>query len=384
VGYNGGGGVPLAAAQPGTTFFGTSDGLVTSLDLGAGSFQLAIDTDLGAAVYTGDRVGFVQGSVSGGVATFNFDQIDLGTGVSVVLMGDNALSLKSQGDVTIATTLDATGGDGQPRTGASGGLGGTAPGGEGRLGGGDGGRGGLGNSANPGLQGEGPGGGGGQSACCGGGSGGGHGGEGGLPNTNTSNALPAGATYGDIRVSDLAGEGGSGGGGGAGTNTCCPQGGGGGAGGGAVEIVSQYGRITITADGEVLVDGGDGAGNRSGGGGSGGALRLRALQGIDVDGLLSADGGDGHLTSARGGGGGGGGRIYLFAPELNLGGVPQPLGFLQSDAYLSVLGGLGSTHGQGGNPGLAGTIFFEAPEPSTLGLLVLGAVGLAAWLRRRR
>jgi len=378
---------PLAPAQPGTTFNGASDGLVSSLNLGTGTFQLTINTDLGAMAYSGDRVGFAPGEVNDGIATFNLDSIDLGSGVSVVLEGDNPLSLRTSGPVTIDTTIDASGGDGSPRSGASGGVGGTAPGGEGLLGGGDGGRGGLGTGSTPGLPGEGPGGGGGQTSCCGGGSGGGFGGEGGLPNTDTAAAQPAGAIYGEPALEVL--QAGSGGGGGAGTNSCCPQGGGGGAGGGALEIIATSGWITIGPNGQILLEGGDGDGvgsnARTGGGGSGGGLKLFSLGGISVDGLLSADGGLSHLTSARGGGGGGGGRIALFAPQVLLGGIGQSEGLLSSGAFASALGGPGSSNSAGGNPGGNGTIFFNiVPEPSTLlvwSLLASLGVGLG-WRRR--
>lgn len=384
IALNGGTGTQNGGA--GTFYQGVNDGFTTTLDLGTGNFLLRIDTDTGLATYTGDRVGISQGTVSGGIARFHFDHVDLGPGVTVELVGSNPLSIRADGDINIATVLDASGGNGLARTGAVGGLGGTAPGGLGRLGGGDGGRGGLGNTANPGLQGEGLGGGGGQTSCCGGGAGGGFGGLGGLPNTDTAFAQPAGQVYGDALISIL--QGGSGGGGGAGTNTCCPDGGGGGAGGGAIELISDGGWIRLASTGEILVDGGDGGGSRAGGGGSGGAIRLMAEHGgisIDAGGLLSAEGGVSHLTSSRGGGGGGGGRILLWANALVLDGVAQDLGFQQSNQFLSVLGGPGSLDPAGGTAGLAGTILFTVPEPSTAGLLTVGAVAFAgcALVRRR-
>lgn len=376
------------AVTPALDFSGQSGTLNVNIGgnrllLNAGSFT--IDTDAATITHNGTGDVVATGSLVGNVATFRFNEINLGAGANFTFQGDHPLSLRSTGDITIATTLDASGGDGQPRTGAVGGLGGTAPGGLAVLGGGEGGRGGLGSTAEPGLPGEGPGGGGGQTACCGGGSGGGYGGLGGLPNTNTANAQPAGAIYGDELISVLLG--GSAGGGGAGTDTCCPDGGGGGAGGGAIELVSESGWITITADGEILVDGGDGAGNRAGGGGSGGAIRLLAeLGGVSIEdgGLLSAEGGISHLTSARGGGGGAGGRILLWANRLLLDGVPQGLGLLDSNAFLSVLGGPGSSHAQGGNPGGPGTILFAIPEPGTIVLLGLGGLALLGFTRRRR
>jgi len=375
-----GGGAALDTGDPGTVYIGGNDGSVNTLDLGTGSYHLIINTDSPALCYVGDTMGSATGSVENGVATFQFDQIALGPGVDVLVVGDRPLSLVSAGDITLATTLDASGGDGVPNTGTSGEAG---FGGGGILGGGDGGRAGQGSGID-GTPGEGPGGGGGQRLCCGGGSGGGYGGEGGMPRVDTAHATPAGPVYGDPLLLDLLG--GSGGGGGAGDNDCCyAQGGGGGAGGGAIELVSETGRIIITADGEILVDGGDGAGNspnyRSGGGGSGGGIRLEALLGIDLaaGSLLSAQGGISHLSGIRSGGGGGGGRIALLAQEVYYDGVRLSAGLLDSTDFMTVLGGPGAPS-PGGTAGDPGTIFVS-PEPATIGLLALGALAL---LRRRR
>lgn len=371
------GGTGTGNGQPGTVSSSLGTTEVSSLDLGSGTYAMWIDTDTATMYYMGESSGMAMGTVGSGVTTFNFDQIDLGPGVEVTLVGENGLSLVSQGDVRIATTLDASGGDGLLNTDVSGEAG---FGGAGILGGGDGGRAGQGPGL-PGQAGEGPGGGGGQAHCCGGGSGGGYGGEGGLPKVDTDDALPAGAIYGDPTLSDLLG--GSGGGGGAGTHAnLFDAGGGGGAGGGALHIVSLSGDIDIADSGALFALGGDGVGHRSGGGGSGGALFLEADSGlISVEGLLSVDGGNGS-DSNRGGGGGGGGRIYLNALELFLDGQAQAPGFLTSGDYLSALGG--TAHPVGGNPGLSGTILFEIPEPSTAMILILGAFGIMASRRRRK
>jgi len=369
-------------AEVGTTFFGTADGAVTSLDLGTGHFQLYIDTDEAALAYTGDRVGYADGTLSGGVATFQLDQIDLGQDVTVVLSGDNPLVLRSTGNITVATTIDASGGAGQANTSTSGAAG---FGGSGILGGGGGGRAGQGNGID-GTSGLGTGGGGGQRTCCGGGSGGGYGGLGGLPNTDTGQATPAGIVYGDQRLDNLIA--GSGGGGGAGDNNCCfSGGGGGGAGGGAIALESLTGSITITSDGEILANGGNGGGSsRTGGGGSGGAVRLFADQQVIIEsgGLVSAEGGIGHLTSSRGGGGGGGGRIAILTDELLLNGIAQSRGLLPDSSFLSGIGGLGSSDPAGGNPGDGGTIFYTVPETNTFVLSTVGLLGLLGWGRRRR
>jgi len=368
-----------------------SAGLCTraaAVPLNLSSGAITIDTDAltisGSATATGVDVG--------GVATFTFDSISLtgGPSLAVTLQGSRPLSLQSASGITIGTTLDFSGGNGVPHD-----LG--SAGGTGILGGSDGGSGGFAGGPAAGM-GGGPGGGGGQTSCCGGGSGGGHGGMGGVPNTNTANAAPAGAVYGSADLATLLG--GSGGGGGAGSNGCCDSdGGGGGAGGGALDLTANFGTIKITSTAQLLAIGGDGAGgnlagtgsNRNGGGGSGGGIRLNGAFGVDIEtgALVSAEGGVSHPTSSRGGGGGGGGRIAVNAPLLNLEGVVQSPGLLVSSPALSVLGGIGSTNPQGGTPGLPGTISFTqtvapVPEPSTGFLLVaVGIVAARGWRRRR-
>jgi hypothetical protein len=79
---------------------------------------------------------------------------------------------------------------------------------------------------------------------------------------------------------------------------------GGGAGGGAVELFAHGdGALTITSGGKILANGGDTSTNhaQSGGGGSGGAIRLEGGS-ISIAGTLEAKGGNG-LTATPGGGG---------------------------------------------------------------------------------
>jgi len=365
-----------------------------SLVLNSGA--ITIDTD--ALSISGSAS--ASGMLDGGVAKFNFDVIDLGPGVNVTLQGSNPLSLNALGNITIGTTLDASGGNGQSNVnnpGPTDGLGGV-----GILGGANGGKAGEGSGGPIGQPGSGLGGGGGQAQCCFGGAGGGFGGEGGTSNATNASERPApGAIYGDAALTLL--QGGSGGGGGAGSNNCCEQqGSGGGAGGGAIELRSEHGAIDITSTGEILVDGGDTGNSRSGGGGSGGAIRLDAGTMLTIDGLLSAEGGEsGGLSSfgTRSGGSGGGGRIALFSPELEIGGIDQMAGAISSSSFVSVLGGNGSNLDPDGNVlsdpntiGGAGTIQFTVqesraiPEPASIALwLLLGVGGTAfAWYRRRR
>ena len=78
----------------------------------------------------------------------------------------------------------------------------------------------------------------------------------------------------------------------------------GGAGGGAVELFAHGdGALTITSSGKILANGGDTSTShaQSGGGGSGGAIRLEGGS-ISIAGTLEAKGGNG-LTATPGGGG---------------------------------------------------------------------------------
>ena len=292
-----------------------------SLVLNAGA--ITIDTD--ALTITGSAS--ANGFLAGGVATFQLDQIHLGSGVTVTLQGSNALSLKSLGNLYIDATLNASG------TGQTGRIGGFSGG----------------NAGFPPSPGDGPGGGGvttSAGGCCWGGGGGGYGGAGG---TDTFSGLvgAGGTTYGDSEVTVLFGGSGAGGGG----NCCGETTPFGGAGGGAIDLFA-LGSVTIDSSAQLLVDGADGSSgvqNRSGGGGSGGSLRITGTQGVDIaaGALLSAMGGQSlPLNSNRTGGGGGGGRIALYANGLTNAGTQD------------VSGGIAINTADAGNEsGLAGTTF---------------------------
>jgi hypothetical protein len=249
---------------------------------------------------------------------FNFTTITIPAGVTVTFtknVTNTPVVILASGDVTIAGTVDVSGGkspdignagdgnvgdDGQPGVGGPGGY--------------DGGAGGLLGSNTRGSDGLGPGGGiggerQGDSRCRGGG--GGYGTAGTPGNCTTSGG--GGPTYGSSLLLPFIG--GSGGGGGAAGTIV--RGGGGGGGGGAILIASS-GTVTLGSSGSLLANGGS-AGTSSGvdtervgGGGSGGAIRILATT-IDGDGIISAIGG-------TGGGGilgfGGDGRIRLEAETL--------------------------------------------------------------------
>ena len=334
----------------------------------------AITIDTTTATITGSAS--ASGVIEGGVAKFNFQTIDLSGSVVVTLIGDSPLSLQATNNINIGTTLDLSGSNPVGFTG-----------GAGKLGGGSGGdtTGGAPNTSTPGT---GLGGGPAPGPSSGGGGGGaGFAGAGGATGLGVSGGL----SYGNDTLAPLlAGSGGGGGG------NCCSDTSGGGAGGGGLELYSEYGAITLTSTGAILASGGNTFNNRSGGGGSGGGIRLDAGTGIylDAGALIDANGGATSGTS-RSGGGGSGGIIALLAPELDVDGSLQIPGLLSDGVILSAAPGLsggvvGQPHSQGGFDGAAGRIFFTqaelreapVPEPSTLLLMTLGAVG-CAWRRRR-
>jgi hypothetical protein len=153
---------------------------------------------------------------------------------------------------------------------------------------------------------------------------------------HTTNGLPyqnplcgpltqSGAAYGNPFLVPL--QGGSGGGGGGGGTLRI--GGGGGAGGGAILIASS---ASVSIDGTITANGGDGAnGGFGGGGGSGGAIRIAAPL-VTGTGSLTATGGAGaggfgaemELGCGDDGGTGSDGRIRLEAFEQEFTGVTRP------------------------------------------------------------
>lgn len=145
-------------------------------------------------------------------------------------------------------------------------------------------------------------------------SGGGHGGYGG--------GLNGGGAYDSIRNPLLPGSGG-------GNYLYGPTRHAGGAGGGALNVTAK----TLTVNGRLSADGGDGAENA--GGGSGGSLLLQRISQLAGTGVLSANGGNANDAA----GAGGGGRIAVSCVSNNFTGQFSAAG------------------GHGFYPGGAGTVY---------------------------
>jgi len=269
-----------------------------SLQLNPGD---SITFDTTNLTYSGAASG--SGIVYQGMPMFFFGDVNLPSGATVNLTGNQPLMVVSLQGITVGTTLD-----------------GSATGQTGRLGAGNGG-----NAGAPAQNGTGPlgniGGGiramDGGGGCCFGGGGGSYGGRGGSQTAGSFVGL-SGQTYGDVAVSTLlAGSGGAGGG-----NCCAPNYGTpiGGGGGGAIGL-SALGNLTLLPTAKILMDGADGnpsTTNRTGGGGSGGAIRLTgdSVQ-LASGAILSASGGDSlPLNQNRTGGAGGGGRVAILGRSI--------------------------------------------------------------------
>lgn len=288
---------------------------------------------------------------AGSIKVFNFDNINIGTGVTLNVTGSNALALLSKGSATIQSNLFLSGNAGNANLGST--IAGTAI-----LGGGNGGSGtavpgataGAGVSTlnnngalpfvnpdpNNGLQ---------------DGAGGGLGGPGGAANST------AGAAVGVSPLSKLVGGGGGSGGAYAATTMQGAQpGAGGGAGGGAIEIIAT-GALSVN---NIVTDGGNGGGVQPvdgglqyGGGGAGGAVVLGGST-LTVNGFLSANGGA-AVNGTNSGAGGGGEVALLGTPNWVLGSTDVQTG-LGINARVN--------RGTGGSAsGTAGTI-----EAVTLGV----------------
>lgn len=303
---------------------------------------------------------------AGKLCAIRVASLTIPAGATLRAEGDSGLVILSDGDVTIAGTLDgagqgtkpgAGGGSGGVPTGATSPSAGKCPGGlatcngQGKL----------------------------CSGCttddCGGGGGGygAAGGDGGLDGGGASCAtLPKGGSpYGNPELVPLLG--GSGGASGSNTSTGDPAPAAGGGGGGAIQVSAQG---VIRIDGVVNAGGAGGiagvnggsCGNGGGGGGSGGAVLLEAPQ------IL----GSGWVTVNGGGGGGGAygsvakagesGRADDKAAKGGAGAGGAGAGGAGGTATLPPVKGTSAAEAGGGGGGAAGRIRLnldpKAPPPT--------------------
>ncbi len=279
------------------------------------------------------------------LAVFDFGSINIPSSVTVSVTGSRPFALLSQGNATVAGTVNMSGG-------AS-----TSPsGGAGVAGGGNGGNGWTTGSPRNGQIGNGAGAGGagtdpsiGAFNGAGGGGFGGNGGGGGSqdgPSLSFGNGV-GGSAYGNLLTTLQAG---SGGGGGSGVSN--DFGIGGGAGGGGIQL-GALNAITIT--GSIIANGGASPGNQGpnvGGGGSGGGVLVTGSQIIVTSGIVNVQGGPGGFGGAGAGGGGGGGNIVLAPTVFTVGDVNNSQLLITGG---SVGGSDGATAGQIGRTTLAPT-----------------------------
>lgn len=279
---------------------------------------------------------------------FNFGTVNIPAGVTVTFKRNahnTPVTILASGYVTINGSINVSGGH---ASGVNPGAGG--PGG---FDGGWGGRQGI--YGYRGLRGEGPGGGGGGvynygriDNNTGSGAGASFQGTGG----NTGGGVMRGATYGSANLVSLIG--GSGGGGSGQRNG--RNGGGGGGGGGAILIASSG---TITVNGGIYANGGNGGiymygwdnlTYPGGGGGSGGAIRLVADK-IAGNGSIEAKGGGGGVAQ------------YNWTN-----GAPGGYGYVRLEANVNY-------RTQGTNPWFSGALPSYAVYPSTLPSLKIVSIG---------
>ena len=250
--------IKLDGHRPGTLHI---SGSTPTAALSHSSGTLTIDTTYGYWTHSGGThgVGVIETKDDNGIEyktyTFTFPSINLGTGLTVNMQGENALILKTtnHGNISIGTTLSANGGNAEiayPGFYSS-----TINYGMGKLGGYNGGTKNSSNGYGPGA---------GKLSVNGAiGGGGGYGSTGQYQSTDTTFSN----TYGSPSIAHL--HGGSGGGAGVGA--------GGGAGGGAISLEADgNGTLTITSGGTISANGGSVSNSASngGGGGSGGSIRL--------------------------------------------------------------------------------------------------------------
>lgn len=248
--------------------------------------EVTINTDNGQITRTSDMadlhpigVGFQtidQGNGLPDIGVFTMTELDIEDGVTVVVVGSNALAFAVGGDATVRGVIDLRGGAVDvDDPGAGGYAGGTSTS----------------------CDGAGAGGGSAGAGVDVGGGGGGHEGVGGAGGAR--GASPGGAggdAAGQISLVPLAG----GGGGGCGYGSSMRGDGGGG--GGAIQI-SARGTIRIGATGAINAGGGGGGGGRAdgggGGGGAGGAVLLEGGR-VVINGVVSVNGGGGGAGANAG------------------------------------------------------------------------------------
>jgi hypothetical protein len=323
------------------------------------------------------------------LAMYNFESINISSGVSITIDGNAGIALGSLGDMTIGSNINVNGSNGSQSISGQGGSGGEA----GVAGAsfdsappsnnnGDGGR--HGGGLDKAVDGKGFGGGYAPSAITANNNGGagGYGGNGGGDNLTIGGNGSGGTTYGDEELTLLFG-----GSGGAGSNAKSNLYDSSGAGGGGAIELTAVGTLTLSAN--LNANGGRGnmttagTGDKGSGSGSGGGILLNA-EDIVITGVVSAYGGDGRISGTDSSApGGGGGRIAIYAGNsLTIDGNDIGDGTLITDVNVDP-----SVNVNGGTRGSVasgeGTLFISVvPEPATMSLLALG--GIAMLKRRKR
>lgn len=279
---------PLAYPSLGSFEVGIGNGVVIDTTLreirvnGILAFTGTVDNQSGAA----DAAAGIPE-----LAVFSFDQIAIGPGVAVTVVGERGLALLSRNDVTLRSAISVSGGD----------FASTSP---------------AGGFAGGGTVNHGTGPGNGFATTIGnyaGAGGGGYGGAGGQGGGYSAADSLGGASYpvSNSLVGPLYG--GSGGGAGRNGDTF----GAGGGGGGVLEI-SALGDVHVFAP--VTSNGGAAGvaanGYGGGGGGSGGSIRVAGAHvQVGLAGVISANGSAGGMAfggdGTNAGGGGGGGRVLV-------------------------------------------------------------------------